>query len=90
MRSCWIPHAADCSRGIARSVFERVERVIECSFDGAFADEFVYRGVDRGNGFLLAPYTIARLIERRFVPTIYFGDFGGVLFSSPVSFNRPT
>lgn len=45
MRSCWIPHAVDCSRGIARSVFERVERVIECSFDGAFADEFAYRGV---------------------------------------------
>ena len=39
---------------------------------------------------MLAPYTIARLIERRFVPTIYFGDLGGVLFSSPVSFNRPT
>ena len=37
-----------------------------------------------------APYTMARLIERRFVPTIHFGNLGGVLFSSPVSFNRPT
>lgn len=36
------------------------------------------------------PYTMARLIERRFVPTIYFGDLGGVLFSSPVSFNQLT
>lgn len=32
-----------------------------------------------------APYTMARLIERRFVPTIYFGDLGGALFSSSVS-----
>lgn len=39
---------------------------------------------------MLAPYTIARLIERRFVPTIYFGDLGGVFFSLPGSFNRPT
>lgn len=37
-----------------------------------------------------APYTMVRLIERRFVPTIYFGDLGGVFFSSPVSFNQPT
>lgn len=29
---------------------------------------------------------MARLIERRFVPTIHFGDLGGVLFSTPVSF----
>lgn len=37
-----------------------------------------------------APYTIAKPIERRFVPTIHFGDLGGALFSSPVSFNQPT
>lgn len=37
--------ALDCSHDIARFVFERAERVIECPFDGAFADEFVYRGV---------------------------------------------
>lgn len=36
-----------------------------------------------------APYVIARLIERRFVLTIHFGDLGGVLFSTPVSFNQP-
>lgn len=36
--------------------------------------------------FAGAPYTIAKLIERRFVPTIHFGDLGGVLFSTPVSF----
>lgn len=38
--------ALDCSRGIAQSVFERVEREIERPFDGVFPDEFVYRGVD--------------------------------------------
>lgn len=36
-----------------------------------------------------APYAIARLIERRFVLAIRFGDLGGVLFSTPVSFNQP-
>lgn len=39
-------NALDCSRGIVQFVFERVEREIECPFDGAFADEFDYRGVD--------------------------------------------
>lgn len=37
---------ADCSRGIARLVFERAEGDVEHPYDGAFADEFVYRGVD--------------------------------------------
>lgn len=37
-----------------------------------------------------APYTMARLIERRFVPTIYSGDLDGVFFSTPVCFNQLT
>lgn len=38
--------ALDCSRSIAQLVFERVEGGVEHPYDGAFADEFVYRGVD--------------------------------------------
>lgn len=38
--------ALDCSRGIAQLVFERVEGEVEHPYNGAFADEFVYRGVD--------------------------------------------
>lgn len=37
--------ALDCSRGIAQLVFERVEGEVEHSHNGAFADEFDYRGV---------------------------------------------
>lgn len=37
-----------------------------------------------------APYVIARLIERRFVLTIHFGNLGGALFGTLVSFNQPT
>lgn len=39
--------ALDCSRGIAQLVFERVEGDVERPHDGAFADEFDYRGVGR-------------------------------------------
>lgn len=35
----------DCARGIAQLVFERVEGEVEHSHNGAFADEFDYRGV---------------------------------------------
>lgn len=35
----------DCARGIAQLVFERVEGEVEHSYNGAFADEFDYRGV---------------------------------------------
>ena len=35
----------DCVRGIAQLVFERVEGEVEHSYNGAFADEFDYRGV---------------------------------------------
>lgn len=35
----------DCARGIAQLVFERVEGDVERPHDGAFADEFDYRGV---------------------------------------------
>ena len=37
--------ALDCSRSIAQLVFERVEGEAEHSYNGAFADEFDYRGV---------------------------------------------
>lgn len=37
--------ALDCSCGIAQLVFERVEGEVEHSYNGAFADEFDYRGV---------------------------------------------
>lgn len=35
----------DCARGIAQLAFERVEGEVEHSYNGAFADEFDYRGV---------------------------------------------
>lgn len=35
----------DCACGIAQLVFERVEGEVEHSYNGAFADEFDYRGV---------------------------------------------
>ena len=35
----------DRARGIAQLVFERVEGEVEHSYNGAFADEFDYRGV---------------------------------------------
>ena len=38
--------ALDCSRSIVQLVFERVEGSVEHPYDGAFADEFVYGGVD--------------------------------------------
>ena len=37
--------AVDYARGIAQLVFERVEGDVERSYDGAFVDEFGYRGV---------------------------------------------
>ena len=37
--------ALDCACGIAQLVFERVEGDVERPYDGAFADEFDYRGV---------------------------------------------
>lgn len=37
--------ALDCSCGIAQLVLERVEGEVEHSYNGAFADEFDYRGV---------------------------------------------
>ena len=37
--------ALDCSCGIAQLVFERAEGEVEHSYNGAFADEFDYRGV---------------------------------------------
>lgn len=35
----------DCARSIAQLVFEKVEGDVERPYDGAFADEFDYRGV---------------------------------------------
>lgn len=35
----------DCASGIAQLVCERVEGEVEHSYNGAFADEFDYRGV---------------------------------------------
>lgn len=64
---------------------------IELSYDGAFAEEFGYGGSGlRRRLFAGAPYTIARLIERRFVPTIYFGDLGGAFYSTSVCMSWPT
>lgn len=37
--------ALDCARGIAQLVFERVDGEVEHPYDGAFTDEFDYRGV---------------------------------------------
>lgn len=37
--------ALDCARGIAQLVFERVEGEVEHPYNGAFTDEFDYRGV---------------------------------------------
>lgn len=34
----------DCARGIAQLVFEKAEGDVERPYDGAFADEFVYKG----------------------------------------------
>lgn len=36
----------DCACGIAQLVFERVEGEVEHSYNGAFADEFDYRGAN--------------------------------------------
>lgn len=37
--------ALDRAHGMAQLVFERVEGDVERPYDGAFADEFDYRGV---------------------------------------------
>lgn len=37
--------ALDCAHGIAQLVFERVEGEVEHPYNGAFTDEFDYRGV---------------------------------------------
>lgn len=37
--------ALDCACGIAQLVFERVEGEVEHPYNGAFTDEFDYRGV---------------------------------------------